>query len=52
MILEKINCYCVTEDVIHQLDNSYTKICTSTMTKEKIPTMANIEKCYNRKYQI
>ena len=42
MILGGINNYCATEDVKYQLDNSYTKICTSDMDKDDVPTMVNL----------
>ena len=42
MILGGINNYCATEDVKYQLDNSYTKICTTDMDKEDVPTMVNL----------
>ena len=42
MIYSGINNYCATEDVKYQLDNNYTKICTSSMTKENVPTMVNL----------
>ena len=42
MIYSGINNYCATEDVKYQLDNNYTRICTSSMTKENVPTMVNL----------
>ena len=42
MILSGINNYCATEDVKYQLNNNYTRICTSSMTKEDVPTMVNL----------
>ena len=42
MIYSGINNYCATEDVKYQLDNNYTKICTSSMDKEDVPTMVNL----------
>ena len=42
MILGGINNYCATEDVKYQLDNSYTKICTSDMDIDDVPTMVNL----------
>ena len=42
MIYSGINNYCATEDVKYQLDSNYTKICTSSMTKENVPTMVNL----------
>ena len=42
MIYSGINNYCATEDVKYQLDNSYTKICTSDMDINDVPTMVNL----------
>ena len=42
MIYSGINNYCATEDVKYQLDSNYTKTCTSSMTKENVPTMVNL----------
>ena len=42
MILGGINNYCATEDVKYQLDNNYTKICTSDMGINDVPTMVNL----------
>ena len=42
MILGGINNYCASEDMKYQLDNSYERICTSSMTKEDVPTMVNL----------
>ena len=42
MILGGINNYCATEDVKYQLDNNYTKICTSDMDINDVPTMVNL----------
>ena len=42
MILGGINNYCATEDVKYQLDNSYTKICTTDMDINDVPTMVNL----------
>ncbi len=42
MILGGINNYCATEDVKYQLDNSYTKICTTDMDVDNVPTMVNL----------
>ncbi len=39
MILSGINNYCASEDMKYQLDNSYERICTSSMNKEDVPTM-------------
>ena len=42
MILGGINNYCASEDMKYQLDNSYTRICTSSMDKNDVPTMVNL----------
>ncbi len=42
MILGGINNYCATEDVKYQMDNSYTKICTTDMDVDDVPTMVNL----------
>ena len=42
MILGGINNYCATEDVKYQLDNSYTKICTTDMDINDVSTMVNL----------
>ena len=42
MILGGINNYCASEDMKYQLDNSYSKICTSDMDKDDVPTMVNL----------
>ena len=42
MILSGINNYCATENVKYQLDNNYTKICTSDMDVDDVPTMVNL----------
>ena len=42
MILGGINNYCATEDVKYQMDNSYTRICTTDMDKDDVPTMVNL----------
>ena len=42
MILGGINNYCATEDVKYQLDNNYTKICTTDMDIDNVPTMVNL----------
>ena len=42
MIYSGINNYCATEDVKYQLDNNYTKICTSDMDINDVPTMVNL----------
>ena len=42
MILGGINNYCATEDVKYQMDNSYTKICTTSLDTEKVKEMVNL----------
>ncbi len=42
IILGGINNYCATEDIKYQMDNSYTKICTSDMDVNDVPTMVNL----------
>ena len=42
MILGGINNYCASEEMKYQLDNSYERICTSSMDKDDIPTMVNL----------
>ena len=42
MILGGINNYCATEDVKYQMDNSYTRLCTTGMDKDDVPTMVNL----------
>ncbi len=42
MILGGINNYCATEDVKYQLDNSYAKICTTSLDTEKVKEMVNL----------
>ncbi len=42
MILGGINNYCASEEMKYQLDNSYTRICTSSMDKNDVPTMVNL----------
>ena len=42
MILAGINNYCASEDMKYQLDNSYERICTSSMDKDDVPTMVNL----------
>ena len=42
MILSGINNYCVSEDMKYQLDNSYKKICTTSMNAENVKTMVNL----------
>ena len=42
MILGGINNYCATEDVKYQMDNSYTKICTTDLDAEKVKEMVNL----------
>ena len=42
MIYTGINNYCATEDMKYQLDNSYTKICTTSMTTDTVSQMVNL----------
>ena len=42
MILSGINNYCATEEIKIQMNSSYTAVCTSSMTKEDVPTMVNL----------
>ena len=42
MILGGINNYCATEDIKYQMDNSYTKICTTDMDVDDVPVMVNL----------
>ena len=42
MILSGINNYCATEEIKAQMNSSYTAVCTSSMTKEDVPTMVNL----------
>ena len=42
MILSGINNYCATEEIKIQMNSSYTAVCTSSMTKENVPTMVNL----------
>ena len=42
MILGGINNYCASEEMKYQLDNSYERICTSSMDKDDVPTMVNL----------
>ena len=42
MIYSGINNYCQTEEMKYQLDNSYTKICTSSMTPDVVDQMVNL----------
>ncbi len=42
MVLSGINNYCATEDIKYQMDNNYTKICTSDMDINDVPTMVNL----------
>lgn len=42
MILSGINNYCATEEIKYQMDNNYTKTCTSSMTKENVSKMVNL----------
>ena len=42
MILGGINNYCANEEMKAQLDPNYTRICTSDMDKDDVPTMVNL----------
>ena len=42
MIYSGINNYCASEDMKYQLDNSYTKICTTSMNKDTVKEMVNL----------
>ncbi len=42
MILGGINNYCATEDIKYQLDNNYTKICTTSLDANKVKEMVNL----------
>ena len=42
MIYSGINNYCATEDMKYQLDNSYSKICTTSMTTDTVRQMVNL----------
>ncbi len=42
MILGGINNYCATEEIKSQMDSNYSKICTSSMDKDDVPTMVNL----------
>ena len=42
MILGGINNYCASEDMKYQLDNSYTKICTTSMNADNVKDMVNL----------
>ncbi len=42
MIYTGINNYCATEDMKYQLDNSYSKICTSSMNPDTVRQMVNL----------
>ena len=42
MILGGINNYCAIEDIKAQKDSNYSKICTSSMDKDDVPTMVNL----------
>ena len=43
MIYSGINNYCATEDMKYQLDNNYTRICTSSMNADTVKEMVNLE---------
>ena len=42
MILGSINNYCATEDVKYQLDNSYTRLCTTSLDVDQVKEMVNL----------
>ncbi len=42
MIYTGINNYCATEDMKYQLDNSYNKICTTSMNTDTVSQMVNL----------
>ena len=42
MIYTGINNYCATEDMKYQLDNSYSKICTTSMNTDTVSQMVNL----------
>ena len=42
MILSGINNYCANEEMKAQLEPNYTRICTSDMDKDDVPTMVNL----------
>ena len=42
MILGGINNYCAIENIKAQKDSNYSKICTSSMDKDDVPTMVNL----------
>ena len=42
MILGGINNYCASEDMKYQLDNSYKKICTTSMNADNVKDMVNL----------
>ena len=42
MILGGINNYCATEEIKAQMNSNYSKICTSSMDKDDVPTMVNL----------
>ena len=42
MIYSGINNYCATEDMKYQLDNNYTRICTSSMNADTVKEMVNL----------
>ncbi len=44
MIYSGINNYCATEDMKYQLDNSYSKICTTSMNTDTVGQMVNLGK--------
>ena len=42
IIYNGINNYCINEEMAAQLDPNYTRICTSDMDKDDVPTMVNL----------
>ena len=42
MILGGINNYCATEDVKYQMDNSYTRLCTTGLDVDQVKEMVNL----------
>ncbi len=42
IIYNGINNYCINEEMAAQLDQNYTRICTSDMDKDDVPTMVNL----------
>ena len=42
MIYSGINNYCATEDVKYQMDNSYTRLCTTSLDVDQVKEMVNL----------